>query len=105
MTLFAPANIPAVRLSPEVGGCGKTHEKAKKDDRLSVSCPPCEALIKQYHTGWGASPDSAARTEAEERQVEQDERDANQLFRAAGASLGLAVAEKAEEIKRGRKAV
>lgn len=94
MTLYAPSNVTSAVYDEEVGGCGKEH-KAKKDERLAVSCSLCEPLIEKYATGWGRTPDQAARTEDEEFELEQAKNDTEKMLAAAGASLGREVAERA----------
>lgn len=104
MTLHAPSNIEAVAFNPEVGGCGNEH-KAKKNERLSVSCPACEPLIAKYHTGWGATPAQAALTEAEQAAKDQDFARGQALLAAAGTALGENIAAAANPAaKPGRKA-
>lgn len=98
MTLHAPANVTSVNYSVEAGGCGKDH-KAKKDERLSVTCNQCEPLIVKYGTGWGRTPEEAARTEVEETELERAKNDTEKMLAAAGASLGREVAERAAKTR------
>lgn len=103
MTLHAPSSIEAVAFNPEVGGCGNEH-KAKKGERLSVTCPSCEPLIAKYHTGWGATPAQAALTEAEQAAKDEDFARGQALLAAAGTALGETIGASATGAKTGRKA-
>lgn len=104
MTLHAPSSVESVSFNPEVGGCGKEHA-AKKGERLSVTCAPCEQLISKYHVGWGATPAQAALTEAEEAAKEADFARGQALLAAAGTALGENIAAVANAPKTtGRKA-
>ena len=96
MTLHAPSSVTSIDFGEEVGGCGKAH-KAKKGERLAVSCSKCEPLIEKYQDGWARTPDQATLTDYEEAELETAKADTEKMLAAAGASLGREVATRAAE--------
>lgn len=97
MTLHAPTDVRSITVP---GGCGHPHDAGDLADgeRMSIDCPPCEAVIgKTPSMGWGTHPHHATLTCDERAEAARVADQAQRVGMAnlaalAGGQIGAAAA-------------
>ena len=96
MKLYARSDVMSVGVSPDAGGCGKTHSRPVTDGAparlFELDCPQCSTVLKD-DPQWTEHHDDLPKTPDEQVKIDEEAKRgmiANKADLAAGIAEGIA---------------